>query len=187
MRLLLLLLLLPATARAQDFDFYVRGPYRSQVPRPDTLLGYRVGSQQTMYYQQQQVFDRMIAAASDRVRTEVIGRSVEGKVMRLLIISSPENIARLDQIRADLAKLADPRKTTAEEAAAIAQRTPVTVLLTHSVHGNEPAGFEASMQTVYQLLASDEPATQTILKNCVVLINPSQNPDGHERFAAWYN
>jgi hypothetical protein len=187
MRLLLLALLLPTTLRAQDFDFYARGPYRSQVPRPDTLLGYRVGSQQTMYYQQQQVFDRMIAAASDRVRTEVIGRSVEGKVMRLLIISSPENIARLDQIRADLSRLADPRRTTAQEAAAIAQRTPVTVLLTHSVHGNEPAGFEASMHTAYQLLASDEPATQAILKNCVVLINPSQNPDGHERFAAWYN
>jgi len=188
MRLILFaLLLVPATLHAQDFNFYARGPYRSQVPRPDTLLGYRIGSQQTMYYQQQQVFDRMIAAAPDRVRTEVIGRSVEGKVMRLLIISSPENIARLDQIRADLAKLADPRKTTAQEAAAIAQRTPVTVLLTHSVHGNEPAGFEASMQTAYQLLASDEPATQTILKNCVLLINPSQNPDGHERFAAWYN
>jgi hypothetical protein len=73
MRLLwFVLLLAPVTARAQDFDFYARGPYRSQVPRPDTLLGYRIGSQQTMYYQQQQVFDRMIAAASDRVRTEVI-------------------------------------------------------------------------------------------------------------------
>jgi hypothetical protein len=186
-RLLLLLLALPSLAAAQDFDFYDRGPYRPAVPRPESLLGYRVGSQQTMYHQQQQVFDRMIAAAPDRVRTEVIGRTWEGKVMRLLIISSPENIARLDEIRADLARLADPRRTTAAEARAIAERTPVTVLLTHSVHGNEPAGFEASMQTAYQLLASDEPATLEILKNVVVLINPSQNPDGHERFAAWYN
>ena len=87
MRLLLLTLLFPISLHAQDFDFYARGPYRSQVPRPDTLLGYRIGSQQTMYYQQQQVFDPMIAAASDRVRTEIIGRSVEGKPMRLLIIS----------------------------------------------------------------------------------------------------
>ncbi len=55
MRLLLLALLVPATLHAQDFDFYARGPYRNAVPRPETLLGYRVGSQQTMYYQQQQV------------------------------------------------------------------------------------------------------------------------------------
>jgi hypothetical protein len=181
------LLLAPALLQGQEFDFYARGPYRPQVPRPETLLGYRVGARQTMYYQQQQVLDQMMAAAPDRVRTEVIGRTVEGKVMRLLIISAPENLARLDQIRADLGRLADPRRTSAAEARALAERTPVTVLLTHSVHGNEPAGFEAALQTTYQLLASEEPATLEILRNVVVLINPSQNPDGHERFAAWYN
>jgi hypothetical protein len=94
----------------------------------------------------------------------VIGQTVEGKVMRLLIISSPENLARLDDIRADLTRLTDPRKTRPDEAKAIAQRTPVTVLLSHSVHGNEPAGFEGAMQTTYQLLASDEPATLEILE-----------------------
>jgi hypothetical protein len=187
MRLIASLLLLPALLHAQEFDFYTRGPYRAQVPRPETLLGYRIGSQQTMYYQQQGVLDRLIEAAPDRVRTEVIGRTAEGKVMRLLIISAPENLARLDEIRASLARLSDSRHTTTSEAAALAERTPVTVLLTHSVHGNEPAGFEAAMQTVYQLLASDEPATLEILRQVVVLINPSQNPDGHERFAAWSN
>jgi len=189
MRILLglVLLLLPGQLAAQEFDFYARGPYRAAVPRPDSLLGYHVGTQQTMYYQQQQVLDRLIAAAPERVRTEIIGRTAEGKVMRLLIISAPENLARLDEIRADLGRLADPRHTSVTEARAIAERTPVTVLLTHSVHGNEPAGFEAAMQTAYQLLASDEPTTLEILKNVVVLINPSQNPDGHERFAAWYN
>ena len=180
-------LTLPLPAAAQDFDFYARGPYRPAVPRPEAILGYRVGSQHTMYHQQQAVLDAMIAAAPDRARTEVIGRTVEGKVMRLVVISAPENIARLDEIRADLARLTDPRKTTPDEAKAIAQRTPVTVLLTHSVHGNEPAGFECAMQTVYQLLASDEPATLDVLRHAVVLINPSQNPDGHERFAAWSN
>lgn len=187
MRLLATLLLLPSLLAAQEFDFYSRGPYREGVPRPETLLGYRVGAQHTMYHQQQQVFDKMIEAASDRVRTEVIGRTAEGKVMRLLIISAPENIARLEEIRGALARLADPRQLSAVEARALAERTPVTVLLTHSVHGNEPAGFEASLQTAYQLLASEEPATLEVLKNVVVLINPSQNPDGHERFAAWYN
>ena len=66
-------------------------------------------------------------------------------------------------------------------------RTPAVAVLSHSIHGNEPAGFEAAMQTAYQLLASDEPATLEILRNVVTILNPSQNPDGHERFAAWNN
>jgi hypothetical protein len=187
MRFVLALLLLASPLAAQEFDFYDRGPYRPQVPRPEITLGYHVGSRQTMYYQQQAVLDAMIAAAPDRVRTEVIGTTAEGKVMRLLIISAPENLARLGEIQADLARLADPGRTGPEAAKAIALRTPVTLLLIHSVHGNEPAGFEAAMQTVYQLLAADEPATLEILRRSVVLVNPSQNPDGHERFAAWSN
>lgn len=176
-----------APLAAQEFDFYARGPYAEAVPRPETLLGHRVGQRHTMYHQQQAVLDRLIAAAPERVRTEVIGRTHEGKVMRLLIISAPENLARLDAIRADLARLGDPRVTTRAEAQRIAATTPAVVLLTHSVHGNEPAGFEAVMQTAYQLLASREPATLEMLKQTVVLLNPSQNPDGHERFAAWNN
>jgi hypothetical protein len=183
-----LVLLLPSSAPAQQqFDWYSRGPYRAAVPRPDSLLGHPLGTRHTMYHEQQAVFDRMIAAGGERVRTEVIGQTAEGKVMRILIISAPENLARLDQIRSDLAVLADPRRTTAAQAAEIAGRTPAVAVLSHSIHGNEPAGFEASMQTAYQLLASDEPATREILQNVVTIINPSQNPDGHERFAAWNN
>ncbi|MEO8295810.1 MAG: M14 family metallopeptidase [Gemmatimonadota bacterium] len=181
------LMLLPAQLAAQEFDFYARGPYRAAVPRPESLLGYRVGAQHTMYHQQQQVLDRLIQAAPDRVRTEIIGRTAEGRVMRLLIISSPENLARLDEIHGNIFALADPGKTAASQVRDLADRTPAVVLLNHSVHGNEPAGFEAVMQTTYQLLASEEPATLDILKNTVILLNPSQNPDGHERFAAWYN
>jgi hypothetical protein len=177
----------PTVVAAQEFDFYARGPYRPAVPRPESLLGYRIGSQQTMYHQQQQVLERMMQAAPERSRSEVIGRTAEGKVMRLVIISAPENLAGLDEVKANLAALADPRRTTASQAATLAGQMPAVVLLSHSVHGNEPAGFETVMQTAYQLLASDEPATLEILRNTVVLLNPSQNPDGHERFAAWYN
>ncbi len=174
-------------AAQETFDWYGRGPYRPQVPRPDSLLGHELGTRHTMYHEQQRTLDAMIAAAPDRVRTEVTGVTVEGKVLRVLIISSPENLARLDAIRADLEALADPRRTTRAAAAEIAARIPAVALLSHSIHGNEPAGFEASMHTVYQLLASDEPATLEILRNVITIINPSQNPDGHERFAAWNN
>lgn len=177
---------LAAEAQA-PWSFYGYGPYRPAVPRPDSLLGHELGSRHTMYWEQQRALDAMIAAAPDRVRTEISGVTAEGKPMRLLIISSPANIARLDQIRADVAALADPRKTSRAEAATLAARTPAIAMFSHSIHGNEPAGFESSMMTAYTLLASESPQIRTILDSTVVILNPSQNPDGHERFAAWSN
>ena len=132
---LVLTLSLWSSASAQQFDFYAHGPYRGSVPRVDSLLGYSPGARQTTYDQQQRVLDRLIQAAPDRVRTEVMGRTVEGRVMRLIIISAPENLARLDAIRDDLAALADPRKTTPAEARAMAGRTPVVALIVHSEIG----------------------------------------------------
>ena len=154
---------------------------------PEALLGYAIGSRHTMYGQQQQLLDALIAAAGDRVRTEVTGRTAEGKVMRVLIISSPANLARLDAIRADLARLADPRQLSRAQASELARTTPAVAILSHSIHGNEPAGFESAMMTSWTLLASESPAVKAILDNTITIINPSQNPDGHERFAAWSN
>lgn len=176
----------PST-RGAAYDFYSFAPYRAAVPRPDDRLGHAIGSRHTMYHQQQAVLDAMTAAAGDRVRVEVTGQTAEGKVMRVLIISSAANIARLDAIRGDIALLADPRRTTRDQVADLAARTPAVAMLSHSIHGNEPAGFEAAMMTVYTLLASDHPTIRMILDSTIVVINPSQNPDGHERFAAWNN
>jgi hypothetical protein len=176
-----------AAQGGRPFDFYGRGPYRPAVPRPSDVLGYGAGERHTQYVMQQAVVDRLVAAAPDRVRTEVIGATEEGRVMRILVISAPENLARLEEIRADLARLAEAERTTSQQAAAIAARTPVAAFLSYSIHGNEPAGFEAVMWVAYQLLASDEPATLEILRNVVTVLNPSANPDGHERFAVWYN
>jgi len=169
------------------FSFYDRGPYRPQVPRPDSLLGYRVGDMHTQYAWQERVLLAIAAAAPDRIRVEEIGTTTERRVQRLFIVSSPENIARLDAIRADLNRLADPRSLAAGDADAIIARVPAVVWINESVHGSEAAGFEAAMHTLYQLAASDEPATVNALRNTLIVLNPSTNPDGHERFAVWYN
>jgi hypothetical protein len=191
MRLAVVALLLATPLAAQGrypaYDFAAYPPYRAGVPSPEVLLGHPIGSRHTMYHEQQGVLDSLIAVAGDRVRTEVTGRTAEGKVMRVLIISSPANIARLDAIRADIARLADPRQLTKAQAAALAKTTPAVVILSHSIHGNEPAGFETAMMTAWTLLASESPQVRTILENTITIINPSQNPDGHERFAAWSN
>jgi len=169
------------------FSFYDRGPYRPGIPRPESLLGYPIGEANTQYAAQERVMLAIAGAAKDRVHVEDFTTTYERRPMRLYIVSSPENIARLDDIRRDLDKLADPRSGSPAEIDAIAARTPPVVWISGSVHGDESPGFEACMQLLYQLAASEEPATLAALKNAIVVINPSSNPDGHERFTVWYN
>jgi hypothetical protein len=177
----------PAAGQEAPFDFFGRGPYRADVPRPDSLLGYEAGTRQTQYHAQQAVLDRLVAASGGRAAFEDIGVTEEGRRMRVVLISSPANLSRRDAIRADLARLTDPRGLGPEDARAIIGRTPAAVFLSYSIHGNEPAGFEAVMWVAYQLVASESPDTRSWLDSVLVILNPSANPDGHERFAVWYN
>ena len=171
----------------RSFSFYDRGPYRPAVPRPEALLGYELGQWNTQFSIQERVLLAIAQAAPDRVRIEEIGVTAERRPMRVFIISAPENLQRLDAIRADLERIADPRGASQAELEAAVARTPATVFISMSVHGNEAPGFETAMQLLYQLAASEEPATLNALRNTVVVLNPSSNPDGHERFAVWYN
>ncbi len=174
-------------AQNPRFDFYARGPYRAEVPRPATLLGYEPGEFHTNYGNMERVVQAIAQAAPDRVRVMTYGRSEERRTLYLIAVSSPENIRRLDEIRAQTARLADPRTTAPADAQAIIQGLPATVWLNYANDGNESAAFEAAIQVLWQLAASNEPATLEILRNAVVLINPAHNPESHERFVAWYN
>lgn len=169
------------------FDFYARGPYRENVPRPQSLLRFDVGEHHTTYAQMEQVINAIAAAAPDRVKIFDIGTTNEYRMQHIVAISSPENMARLDEIKANNAKLIDPRKTSAAEANTIAQNNPSIAWMAYTIHGNESSSFETFMHVIYQLAASNEPGTLDILKNNVVLIVTGENPDGHERFVTWYN
>jgi hypothetical protein len=171
----------------RGFSFYEHGPYRPGVPKPESVLGYEIGGQNTQYAMQEKTLLAIADAARDRVKVEEYGSTYERRPMRVFIVSSPENIARLDAIHADLDKIADPRGVAQADLDAIVARTPAVVWFSHSVHGNESPGFESAMQLLYQLAASEEPATVEALKKTIVVINPSSNPDGHERFTVWYN
>ncbi|MGD9627732.1 MAG: M14 family zinc carboxypeptidase [Pyrinomonadaceae bacterium] len=171
----------------EKFDFYTRGEYRPNVPRPQSILRYDVGDHHTTYAQMEQVINAIASAAPDRVKILPIGTTNEHRMQYLIAISAPENMARLDEIKAQNARLVDPRRTSAGEAEAIAQNNPAIAWMAYTIHGNESSSFEAFMQVVYQLAASNEPTTLDILKNTVVLVLAGENPDGHERFATWYN
>src|SRR5205085_9560422 len=126
-------------------------------------------------------------AAPDRVKIFDIGLTNEYRMQHIVAISSPNNMARLDEIKAANARLTDPRSTNASEASQIAQNNPAIAWMAYTIHGNESASFEAMLQVIYQLAASNEPATLDILDKDVVLIITGENPDGHERSVTWYN
>ncbi len=178
----------PAAAeRAAPFDFYVHKPYRASVPRPSDVLGYEPGDRHSTFRDQERYLLALATAAPDRVRVEEYGTSIEGRPLRLFIVSSPANIARLDAIRGDIAKLADPRTLGASEADAVIARTPTITWINECIHGSETASFETAMWTLYTLAASDAPDVADALQNSVVIVNPVFNPDGHERFVVYNN
>lgn len=172
------------TLRGGGFDFYSHGPYDPAIPRPESLLGYSAGQHETDYSNQDRVVRAIVEAAPARAKYITYGKSTEGKPLRIVAISSPENIARLDSIRADIAALASGNAANRAE---IVKRTPPIVWINECIHGDEPASFESAMWLIYTLAASQEPALQQMLDKAVVVVNPSYNPDGHERFVTWYN
>ncbi len=179
---------LSSSAQTEEkFDFYTRGEYRANVPRPQTILRFDVGDHHTTYAQMEKVIDEIAKAAPDRVKVYDIGLTNEHRMQHIVAITSPSNIARLDEIKARNTRLTDPRTITASEAAPILQNNPLIAWMAYAIHGNESASFEAMMQVIYQLAASNEPRTVEILDNTVVLILTGENPDGHERFVTWYN
>ena len=171
----------------EKFDFYTRGEYRAEVPRPQAVLRYDVGDHHTTYAQMETYINAVQKAAPERVRIFDIGLTNEYRMQHIVAISSPKNMTRLDEIKAANERLTDPRTTNAADAASIAQNNPAIAWMAYTIHGNESASFEAMMQVIYQLAASNEPATIDILDKSVVLIITGENPDGHERFVTWYN
>src|SRR5262249_22912469 len=147
---------------------------------PASVLGYEPGERFTPHHLLMRYLDRL-AASSARVRLDTVAHSVEGREVMLVIVTSEANQGRLDDIRRDAARLADPRGAAPGELAAVRERLPAIAWMGYTVHGPEASGTEASIAVLYQLAAGNDAATREILDRVVVLIDPLQNPDGHER------
>ena len=164
-----------------SFNFYPDGKYNESIPTIEEVLGYSTGERITTYPDLERYL-RRLEEASDRLKLHIYGETYEGRKLYYLVISSPENMADLDQIKLNMALLADPGKLADEsEAEAIIKKTPAITWIACNVHGGEHSSGESSLMTAYQLAAGEDEATLFILKNSVVIIDPVQNPDGRER------
>ncbi len=182
------LLTLGAAAQVPaPFDFYGPGPFQPGIPRPDESLGHTIGSRHS-YLHQMVDYIRTMERATPRVRVLEYGESFEGRKLNLVLISSEENLARLDAIREATARLADPRQVTGDaELQQLLADIPATVWLNYANDGNESAAFETCFVALYRLAAGEDDTTRRIRQNVLTILNPAHNPESHERFVAWYN
>ncbi len=127
-----------------------------------------------------------IAAASDRVELVDAGPTTEGRRMIAAIVSSPDNIKRLEEIRANSLRLADPRTLDDAAANAIAERQPAIVALGMSIHATEIAATQTAPELLHTLATSQDPEVTRSLNDVVLILFPSLNPDGHTITVDWY-
>jgi hypothetical protein len=161
--------------------------YDPKIPTPSEFLGYGMGEYHTTYYPMVLYFQELVKI-SDRVLLEYYGHTNEHRKLHDLVISSESNIHNIKEIKNAISNLADPGKLrSGGEAERIIDSTPAIVFLNYGTHGNETAGFESGLHTAYQLVAATDDETKKMLEEIVVIITPALNPDGHERFVAWYN
>lgn len=188
LRSLVLLTLLSITyslpLQAQnDFEFWPNTNYDTSIPTIRDVLGYGPGDRITWHRDVIRYFDALAEAVPDRIQLVEYARSWQGRELIYAVVSSAENSARLDEAKANMQALADPRETNAAAAERIIAEQPAVTWLSYGVHGNEISSTDAAMLTAYHLLASRGDAlVDAVLENSLVVIDPMQNPDGRDRF-----
>ncbi len=165
--------------------FFQYGPYEAGIPKPESVLGYGPGERHTVFRDQERALLAIAERAKARVRVFEFGKSVEGRPLRVFAVSSPKNIARLEEIRKGIGRLSDPKP--GEDYGKLIEDTPPIVWINECIHGDETASFESAMWLLYNLAASRNAAIERALENAVLILNPAYNPDGHERYVVWYN
>lgn len=154
-------------------------------PSPAQVLGHSAGESgwlaewtEILHYFEQ------LDSASAAVRVEQIGESVEGRPMIVAIVTSPTNQARLEEIRAAQARLADPRLVPERELQDLYATQPAVAFIGASLHGNEIMATQMSMELAHSLVA--DPSLQAALEDVVLLLVPAMNPDGLDITRDWW-
>ena len=165
------------------FEHWPGAVYDPAIPTTKRVLGYEPGERIAQHAHLMKYFEALAAAAPSRVRIIEYAKTWEGRKLICALIGSEANLRRLASIQEGMKKLAEPRKTQEAEARKLIASLPAPVMLSYGVHGNEISSPDAAMMTAYHLLASrNDKLVDSILANTLVLIDPTQNPDGRDRF-----
>ncbi|HEX7091594.1 MAG TPA: M14 metallopeptidase family protein [Longimicrobiales bacterium] len=159
-----------------------------RVPTPLEHFGFEIGADRKLAnWTQLTAYYEALARTSPRVTVDTLGLSTKGLPFVMLTITSPENHARLDELREVQSKLADPRRVSGpEELERLLDEGRTIVLITHQIHSTEVGSGQAAARLAYELASSNEPRILEILDNVILLQIPSLNPDGTQWVSDWY-
>jgi hypothetical protein len=187
MKFTYLILFLSLSTFAQDFqvdlDYYLPSDvtYNKNIPTPESVIRHQVGDWHVSHDKLVQ-YMYAVAAASDRIKIEDRGSTFEGRPLLLLTVTSPTNHSNIDTIKKNHVALTNSNSSLKNIA-----EMPIVVYQGFSIHGNESSGSNASLALAYYLAAAQGPKIDDLLNTTVILLDPSFNPDGLQRFAYWAN
>ena len=171
--------LLPVTALILATAVTIRASGQQKLMSPAEFLGYDLGDRFTPHHR---VVDYFRYVGENMPNAEVFsyGETYEHRPLIYMVLTSPENYQRLEEIRLDNLKRAGmiDGQPSVEKIA--------IVWMSYNVHGNEASSTEASMLTLYELVNPQNTESQQWLKNTVVIIDPCSNPDGRDRYVNFY-
>ena len=182
--LLLLFSLITYSQTNFDLSYFLKNhkSYNQSIPKPSefTLANMEVGNSHISHDRLVQYMSAL-ANASERITITNRGETFEGRPLILLTITSEENHKNLQSIRTNHLNI-NSTKTIVDFS-----KMPVVVYQGYSIHGNEPSGSNAAMLYAYHLAASNDNELLKALEKSIILLDPSMNPDGLQRFAHWVN
>lgn len=179
--LLFIAVIIVNPAVCQDYFLGGNGPYNPDIPTPEAFLGYPIGTHHTRYDRLVSYMEEL-ASISDRASIEIYGNTYEYRPLIILTVTDPANLTDIENLRAKHLQVCNPNTTVADFS-----DLPVFINLGYNVHGNESSSSEAAMLTAYTLVASTNESVLDYLKNAIIFIDPTINPDGRDRHTHWAN
>ena len=163
-------------------------PAQSNIPTPESVFGFAPGTDKKLAnYEQVVEYFKKVDAASDRVRLVEAGKSAQGRTYTFALVSSKNNLDRLDKYREIARRLAHPDGLSEVEARALAKEGKAFVHIDGGLHSTEVAAPQHTPLLLYELLRrSNEPEVAAILDNVILMLWPTINPDGHSMVADHY-
>jgi hypothetical protein len=164
-------------------------PTAAQIPTPVSVLGHTPGDDFYLadYEDTVRYFHALADAAPDRMKMFTVGKTTQGRNIEIGVISSPANIAKLDETKQIAGRLAHGTGLNDDTARELARSSKVIVHIDGGLHADEVAGPQHTMMLAYKLLsAKNDPEIDAILDNVVLVLWPTLNPDGQDMVVHWY-